>query len=143
MKNKSISKWIKDFDAGKMSSVDVMVQIKESSWYDWFCLDKSLRNKTYKLAPKVKKIANILGEKFQNTHYVFFKNNCPMCGSTYDDFRFCDMKTGDVVFTITPASGHDTDFGISEVWGKSNAFDGPLVTGNWKDVISYFKSLNK
>jgi len=141
-KNIKISTWLKNFADGKYFNSDVMTQIA-AGWYDWFCSDAALRNKTYKLAPKVKKIANILGEKFQNTHYVFFKNNCPMCGSTYDDFRFCDMKTGDVVFTITPASGHDTDFGISEVWGKSNAFDVPLVTGNWKDVISYFKSLNK
>ena len=141
-RNIKISTWLKNFADGKYYNSDVMTQI-DASWYDWFCSDKALRNKTYKLAPKVKRIANLLGDKFQSEHYVFFKNNCPCVGNLYDDFRFCDRKTGDVIFTITPSSGHTCDKGRSEVYGKSNLFNVPLVTGKWKDVVKYFEGLNK
>lgn len=143
MKHIKISTWLKNFAEGKYISSDCITQIN-AGWYDWFCKDESLRSKTYKLAPKVKRVAKILGDKFQNTHYVFFKNNCPMYGSLTDDFRFCDMKGNDVVYTITPKMGYNNaDKGKSQVYGKSNNFDGPLVTGTWKDVLNYFKGLNK
>lgn len=140
MRNMKLSTWLEKFKSGKFSSPDVNVQVG-AGWYDWFCKRTSLKNKTYKLAPKVKRIAEILGDDFMNTHYVFFKNNCPMYGSLYDDFRFCDWKSGDVIFTITPSSGHDIDKGTATVWGKSNDFKEPLVSGTWKDVVNYFKNL--
>jgi len=38
-----------------------------------------------------------------------------------------------------PSSGYDSCRGISEVWGASNGFVKPIVTGTWKDVLAYFK----
>jgi len=140
MNDVKISTWIKNFEAGKYNSADVDTQC-EAGWFDWFCRDNSLRNKTYKLAPKLKQIAQLLGVDFMNKNYVFFKNNCPMCGSLYDDFRFCDMKSGDVIYTITPSSGYLSDKGTSTVYGKSNDFKEPLVSGKWADVVEYFKNL--
>jgi len=140
MKDINISKWIEKFDAGKFDYNDVDTQC-DAGWYDWFCRDTSLRNKTYKLAPKVKKIAHLLGVGFMNSHYVFFKNNCPMAGKLYDDFRFCDLKTGDVIYTIVPAEGYDNSFGRASVYGKSNDFKEALAQGTWADIVEYFKNL--
>lgn len=140
MKNIKISTWLKNFEEGKYNSPNVDVQI-DAGWYDWFCKDTSLRNKTYKLAPKVKQIAQLLGENFMNTHYVFFKNNCPFVGKLYDDFRFCDLKTGNVIYTIAPKSGYDNDESKAFVYGAPNQFKEVLVTGKWPDIVQYFKNL--
>jgi hypothetical protein len=128
--------WIKKFDAGEYSDPGFDTQIK-AGWYDWFCHDRSLRSKTYKLAPKVKKIAKSPKVNVERT-YVFFKNNCPVHGSLYDDFRICDMETGDVIFTIVPRTGHKVKNGVAEVWGRENGFKGPLVEGTWEDVKKFF-----
>ena len=58
--------------------------------------------------------------------YVFFKNNCPLGGPLYDDFRICDVESGNVLYTVTPKCGHT---GEAELWGRENEFDGPLKTG--------------
>lgn len=119
---------------------------QNDAWYDWFCSDKALPNKTKQLVNKLKQIA--LSRKIDiNNNYVFFKNNCPCAGSLYDDFRICDLKTGDVIYTIIPEIGYDSSKkelkegkrkGLSEVWGKENGFKEALVIGNWKDVLNFF-----
>lgn len=138
----SITQWIKNFDAGKYETSDRLFQIN-AGWYDWFCSDSSLKNKTYKLAPKIKKIANILGKEFCKNHYLFFKNNCPMEGILYDDFRFCDLKEGDVIYTICPKSGHKSEHGLGFVYGKENDFQGALFEGTWKEIVNWFTVKNK
>jgi hypothetical protein len=136
MSNISLAQWIKNFDNGVYDSRNVRVQI-DAGWYDWFCRDSSLRGKTYALAPKVKRIAKSPKVNV-DTMYVFFKNNCPLCGSLYDDFRICDMESGDVVFTIVPRSGHEATKGEAEVWGRENDFETPLFLGDWKQVKEWF-----
>ncbi len=96
------------------------------NFYDWFCSDKALKAKSKKLFKMVKRWV-----KQRNTDtdkvYVFFKNNCPMNGPLYDDFRICDVETGDVIWTVIPKCGHS---GLAEVWGKQNEFGfGLIVTG--------------
>lgn len=101
----------------------------QESWcynfYDWFCTDKALKAKSEKLFKMVKRWV-----KKRNTDtdkvYVFFKNNCPMNGPLYDDFRICDIETGDVIWTVIPKSSHS---GLAEVWGRQNDFESPIVTG--------------
>ena len=96
------------------------------NFYDWFCSDKALKARSEKLFKMVKRWV-----KQRNTDtdkvYVFFKNNCPMNGPLYDDFRICDIETGDVLWTVIPKCGHS---GLAEVWDKQNEFGfGLIVTG--------------
>ena len=132
----NIREYIQRFDAGEFEAPDFNTQC-EAGWYDWFCKESSLRNKTKKLTAKLKQI--LASPKInQDTMYVWFKNNCPGEGSLYDDFRIADIATGGTIYTIIPASGFTTDKGKSEVWGRENDFDGPLVYGTWKDVKAFF-----
>ena len=132
-----IREFLEKFDNGDFDASNTDVQI-EAGWYDWFCKDTSLRNKTYKLVPKLKQLID--SSKIDiDKHYVWFKNNCPMDGSLYDDFRIADIATSDVVYTITPSCGFANKKGAAEVWGSENDFNGPIVSGTWKDIKAFFK----
>ena len=94
----SISEWIERFNAGEYSREDVKTQI-QSGWYDWFCKDSSLARKTAKMGNIIKQVKS--GGKVDiKNWYVWFKNNCPLNGPLYDDFRFARLDTGDVQMTI-------------------------------------------
>ena len=128
-----IKEWIENYESGKYNSKDRHIQC-EAGWYDWFCEDKSLFGRLKKLAPKVKQLAKSPYVDVDNW-YVWFKNNCPGWGPIYDDFRFAEIETGKVVFTIAFRSNDTSNV---EVWGKQNYFAKPLVSGTWKDVKKYF-----
>ena len=107
---------------------------------DWFCKDSSLKNKSEFL------ISRLLGIVKNNKRfdpakcYVFFKNNCACSGRLYDDFRICDIKTGNVLYTITP---HDVyEDGKASVWSHENDFASPVIVGKWTDVKKYFAMKN-
>lgn len=113
-------------------------------WYDWFCKSRALVNRGKKLLTKLKVVVKANAKnpnpKFNpDETYVFFKNNCPLYGSLYDDFRICDIETGDVLYTITPSSGYCSNKGTAELYGKENDFKEPLVSGEWKDIVKFFK----
>ena len=132
----NVEKFVINFLKGNYEAGDVDTQI-DAGWYDWFCRDSSLAGKTKTLGNKVVQLLS--SDKIDTENmYVFFKNNCPIYGSLYDDFRFCDIETGDVIYTVTPKSGHDNNKGIASVWGRENNFKGPLIEGSWKDVKNFF-----
>ena len=54
-KQQPLNQWIKAFNEGKFDSKDTKVQI-EAGWYDWFCKDTSLANKTMKMGNIIKQI---------------------------------------------------------------------------------------
>jgi hypothetical protein len=99
---------------------------KESSYFnfwDWFCKDKALKAKAdrlFKLTELFVRAMNVDLEK----HYVFFKNNCPMCGPLYDDLRICSIDERKVIWNLTPKSGHS---GKAELWGAANEWKGPIA----------------
>ena len=94
-------------------------------FFDWFCKDSSLKRKAESLFKKTKIFVKMKDVDLDST-YVFFKNNCPVGGPLYDDFRICDIDSGNVLYTVTPKSGHT---GEAEVWGRENDFEEPLKTG--------------
>ena len=85
------------------------------NFYDWFCKDSALERKANILFPKVKKFIESTQVDILDT-YVFFKNNCPVNGPLYDDFRICDENG--VLFTVIPKCGHS---GKAEIWGKNDS----------------------
>jgi hypothetical protein len=136
MSNMNINTFAIRFLRGEFLGTDVKTQI-EAGWYDWFCRDTSLKSKTQALGKKMLQLMK--SDKIDtDKHYVWFKNNCPMYGRLYDDFRIADMETGDVIYTIIPSCGHEREKGQAQVWGRENDFQGPLVTGTWKDVKAFF-----
>lgn len=106
-------------------------------FYDWFCENHELKNRSEKLISKLKSILkNNKRIDIQNT-YVFFKNNCPMVGDLYDDFRICDLKNGDVLFTVSIKDS--TENNSCAVYSYENDFFKPVARGCWNDIIEYFK----
>jgi hypothetical protein len=102
------------------------------NFYDWFCKDSSLRNKSWKLMKQVKTFLKHNQQIDLSEHYVFFKNNCPMNGPLYDDFRICNIETGNVVFTVIPKCGHS---GKAEIWGRKES-DGEFGMLKQADTFS-------
>lgn len=136
MSNMKLSEFATRFKAGEFEDPRVKVQI-EAGWYDWFCRDTSLKAKTANLGKKA--IQLMQSPKIDSeTMYVWFKNNCPMIGRLYDDFRIADLETGDVIYTIIPSSGFAATSGRAEVYGRENAFKSPLAVGSWKDIKNFF-----
>ena len=86
------------------------------NFFDWFCKDASLERKANKLFPQVKKFIAANPDIDILSTYVFFKNNCPVHGPLYDDFRICNEN--EVLFTVIPKCSHS---GKAEIWGKNES----------------------
>lgn len=98
MRDISLRQWQKNFIEGMYEDPSRRVQI-EAGWYDWFCKHTSLKNKTKRMGQIVKQVKDG-GKVDLDKHYVWFKNNCPLSGPLYDDFRFANLEDGNVQFTI-------------------------------------------
>lgn len=131
--NISVREWTENYNDCQYDGKDVDTQIK-AGWYDWFCRDSSLANKTEKMASMVKLIAHS-AKIDKDKMYVWFENNCPFSGPLYDDFRFADIETGVVVYMVVPKSGHS---GKAELYGRENGFERPLAIGKMQDIYKFF-----
>jgi hypothetical protein len=121
------------FDNGSTMDSDGQINSGNFNFYDWFCSDKALENKSKKLFKQVKTFIKHHPKINLDTHYVFFKNNCPMLGPTYDDFRICDIEEGNVQYTVTPSrvlKNGKNQIRMAEMWGRSNNFKQPLKEAN-------------
>lgn len=133
-KKRNLVEWCDAFKQGQFEKVDIQTQI-DAGWYDWFCTDKSLARRLAGMGPKVVRIAR--SEKFDASKcYVFFKNNMPVVGDLYDDFRICDRESGDVLYTVS--SKNIDGKRVNEVWGRDNNFNSAVVSGSMKDIYTFF-----
>lgn len=94
----SIREWVKRFNNKEWDQPDCSTQC-EAGWYDWFCKDSSLLNKTRRMGRIIKQIKDG-GKVNLDSDYVFFKNNCPCVGPLYDSFKICDSKSNNVILCI-------------------------------------------
>jgi hypothetical protein len=132
----ALKQQLAQFEKGIIVDSSGKVDDRCYNFYDWFCKDSSLERKAKSLYSQTKKFVKKFNIDTEN-HYVFFKNNCPMRGPLYDDFRICDIKTGDVVWTVVPKCGHS---GEAEIWGALNSFKEAIYTG--KNLSIIYKNLN-
>lgn len=133
-KELSLRTWIDKFNHNDFDSKDIETQIK-AGWYDWFCKDESLANKTKRMGNIVKQFKD--GGKLNlDNRYVWFKNNCPLAGPLYDDFRIADIESGDTLFTIQINCFREEK--RYTVYGKKNDFDTPLFgTESIKELVAW------
>lgn len=134
-KELSLRTWIDKFNHSDFDSRDLETQIK-AGWYDWFCRDESLANKTKRMGNIVKQFRDS-GKLKLDEMYVWFKNNCPLAGPLYDDFRIADIKSGDTLFTVQINCFREEK--RYTVYGRQNDFDTPLLnTDSIKELVKWF-----
>lgn len=105
--NHSVRQWQAKFSEGAFKARDCATQCA-AGWYDWFCKDDSLAAKTQKIGAIISEIKP--GGKIDlDAMYPWFKNNCFVTAKgtrLVNDFRFADLATGSVAFTILLDHGY-------------------------------------
>ena len=126
-------------NAFKDDKDDPFLGDKSFFFYDWFCQDKSLKRKALALFPKVKKFVDLMGIDM-DTHYVWFKNNCPLFGRLYDDFRIANIASASTIWTVSPSLGYDDTYGQAHVYGRENGFKEPIYQAkSWTELLKLLK----
>ena len=133
-KRMALKTWIQRFNDNEFESLDVKIQI-DAGWYDWFCRDTSLKNKTKKMGNIIKQIKDG-GKVDLNNMYVWFKNNCPMSGPLYDDFRIANISDG-ATQLIVQLDSHWEDAKYT-VYSVDYFFDKPvLLTNSSRELVKW------
>ena len=135
MKN-SINEFIEDYENNSDECY---------GFYDWFCKDESLGARAKSFVPKLKFLVNE-GLLDGDNHYVWFKNNCPMNGSLYDDMRISTLdEKEDFVGGFCPRTGHNNETEKASLWYFENISEsnphGDLKQVNFKDWTTMKKAL--
>jgi hypothetical protein len=102
-KRKTDKKWSWMFNKEKEEERDIAIS---AGWYDWFCSDRALLGKTKRLGSVVCQLKDSAKVNL-DTMYAWFKNNCPMVGGLYDDFRIADMESGENIFVCSYKSPYE------------------------------------
>jgi len=111
------------------------------NFYDWFCKDSSIPTKAKSLTKKVKFLVD---QEIVNpeTTYVWFKNNCPVNGSLYDDFRFCTKKSlGESKYLggVCPSLGYTDSKGKCDVFLSCEDFK-EILFDSWSEFKKEVKT---
>jgi len=110
------------------------------NFYDWFCNDSSLEKKALSLSKKAKFLVDE-GILNLETTYVWFKNNCPVYGSLYDDMRFCTKEDSDDDYLggIAPSLGYEKSKGKCTVFLASEDFE-QILFDSWSEFKKEVKT---
>ena len=132
-----LSDWIQRFKSGEFDKPDTSTQIK-AGWFDWFCSDTSLVNKTKKMGNIIKQIKGG-GKVDLETSYVWFKNNCPLNGPLYDDFRIADIENNNNLIVVQiDCFRNDSKYTVYE---RLDGFEKPVFkTDSSRELVKW---LNK
>ena len=136
----SVLEWQKNFTLGRYLPNDFHTQC-QAGWFDWFCKTETLANKTKKMGKIIAQVKEG-GKVDLKNNYVWFKNNCPAAPNIplYDDFRFADLKTGEVQFTIQCGHAWNSEFNY-QVYGRKNDFEEPLyVCNNSRELVKWLNA---
>lgn len=125
-KQTTLSHWIQKFNQNEFDKKDTHTQIK-AGWFDWFCKDSSLANKTKKMGSIIKQI-KAGGKVDLETSYVWFKNNCPLNGTLYDDFRIADIETNNNLIVVQIGCAWN-DFKYT-AYERLDGFEKPVFESN-------------
>ena len=130
-----LSEWIQRFKSGEFNKPDTTTQIK-AGWFDWFCRDSSLANKTIKMGSIIKQI-KVGGKVDLETSYVWFKNNCPLNGPLYDDFRIADIENNNNLFVVQiDCVWNDSKYTVFE---RLDGFEKPVFqTESSRELVKWF-----
>src|SRR3989339_251951 len=130
-----LSEWIQRFKSGEFDKPDSTTQIK-AGWFDWFCRDSSLVNKTIKMGNIIKQF-KAGGKVDLETSYVWFKNNCPLNGPLYDDFRIADNETNNNLFVVQiDCVCNDFKYTVFE---RLDGFEKPVFqTNSSRELVKWF-----
>lgn len=137
MNNIALREWIKNFNEGKYELNNRVRQI-EAGWWDWFCNDSSLANKTKRLGNIVKQIKD--GGKIDlDNMYVWFTNNCPVMDPLYDTIRFSTLADGEPQFVVCCNDKRENK--RYAVYSRKDGFSKPLFETNYsKELIKWFNT---
>ncbi len=111
----------------------------EALFYDWFCKEESLPARSKKLVSFAKAIVTSPRFKAEEC-YLFFKNNSPVFGPTYDSLSVCRMSDGEVLYHVA-FGDQRLVAGTCAVYGEPEAEGGSfktLVSGNVSACIKFF-----
>jgi len=136
----TLKQWVEKYNAHEFDSSDIKIMI-ESGWHDWFCKDSTLQRRLKSMAPLVisaEKSPLINSDKVR----IFFKNNCPMAGPTYDSFSIVDIESNDVLYWVCKKSTHSNE---SEIFKFPDFNNNILHKANRNSVgiKNYFRGYNK
>jgi len=133
----SLKEFIKNYETGKYDDNNKKTMI-EAGWYEWVCRDTSLKNKLDKIFPKIKQIANSPKIDIEKMYVLLF-NSRSKVGLSLDHIKFCEISTGDIIYAVLFSFPQRKNKRQTELWGRENNLDKPLVKGTWRDIRAFFK----
>lgn len=100
------------------------------NFFDWFCKYTSLKGRAKRLIPKVQFLVD-QGIINPETTYAWFKNNCPVSGKLYDDFRFTTIDKNYYIGGIAPAVGYNDVYNECHLFLAKDNFE-TVAFENWE-----------